>query len=146
MTGKADFTPEEWELLREAPPAAGMMVLTAQGGGTFRETWALAKTYAEARKLHGESELLDALVGEKPETTRYHSAQELEEQGLARVRDAVALLEQKATPEEVEAYKRFVLNVAERVAEAHKEGGEPVSDAERAARDKIAAALGATTE
>jgi len=146
MTGKADFAPEEWKLLREAPPAVGMIVLTAQGGGTFRETWALAKTYAESRKQQGESELLDALVAEKPETTRYHSPQELEEQGLARLRDAVALLEQKATPEEVEGYKRFVLNVADRVAEAHKEGSEPVSDAERAAIEKVAAALDTTPE
>jgi hypothetical protein len=58
------------------------------------------------------------------------------------LRDAVALLERKATPEEVEDYKRFVVTLAERVAAAHKEGGEPVSQAERAAIDEIAAALG----
>src|SRR4051794_25526399 len=27
MTGKADFTEEEWDLLREAPPGAGLVVL-----------------------------------------------------------------------------------------------------------------------
>ena len=48
MTGKADFTAEEWELVREGPPTAGMMALTAEHGGTFRETWALAKAYAFA--------------------------------------------------------------------------------------------------
>ena len=50
MTGKADFTEEEWNLLREGPATAGMVVLLASGGGTFRETWALAKTFAEARQ------------------------------------------------------------------------------------------------
>jgi hypothetical protein len=29
MTGKADFTPQEWELVLEGPPSAGMIVLTA---------------------------------------------------------------------------------------------------------------------
>jgi radical SAM superfamily enzyme YgiQ (UPF0313 family) len=65
MTTKADFTPEEWDLVREGPPTAGMVALTADKGGSFRETWAMAKSYAEARKEHGESELLDALVESK---------------------------------------------------------------------------------
>ena len=82
MTTKADFTPEEWDLVREGGPTAGMVVLTADKGGSFRETWALAKTYAEARKEHGESELLDALVAEKPDMKRYGSAEELDEVGL----------------------------------------------------------------
>ena len=50
MTDKAAFTEEEWELVREGPPTAGMLALTAEKGGSFRETWALAKFYAEARK------------------------------------------------------------------------------------------------
>ena len=29
MTGKADFTAEEWELLREGPPTAGIVTLMA---------------------------------------------------------------------------------------------------------------------
>ena len=70
MTGKADFTEEEWELVREGPPTAGMVALMAESGGTFRETWALAKAFTEARKEHGESELLDALVAEKPDIKR----------------------------------------------------------------------------
>ena len=144
MTGKSDFTQEEWDLVREGPPAAGMVALTAEHGGTFRETWALAKTYAEARKEHGESELLDALVDEKPEMNRYSSPQELEEVGLGRLSEAVTLLKQKATPEEVAGYKRFVLDVAERVAEAHKEQGGQVSAAERAAIEKITASLNPT--
>jgi hypothetical protein len=141
MTGKADFTAEEWELVRESPPIAGMVALTAEKGGSFRESWALAKAYTEARKEHGESELLDALVSEKPDVKRYKTPEELESQGLGRITDAVALLEQKATTGEVAAYKKFVLDVAERVAEAHKEGDGPVSEGERAAIEKIAASL-----
>ncbi len=141
MTGKADFTEQEWELVREGPTAAGMYALMASKGGSFRETWALAKAYAEARQERGESELLDALVAEKPPSTRYSSQEELEQKGLGRLSEAVALLEQKATPGEVEGYRHFVLEVAGRVAEAHKEEAEGVSHEERQAIEKIAASL-----
>ena len=144
MTGKADFTSEEWNTVLEGPPSAGMMVVTAQRGGTLRETIAIAKAYVEARKQHGESELLDEIVSAKPEMdhTRYHSAEELKDSGLQHLRAAIELLERKATPEELDEYRRFVLNLAGRVATAHREGGEDVSPAERAAVEEIAAALG----
>ena len=141
MTGKTDFTPEEWELVREGPPTAALVAMTAEKGGSFRESWALAKAYTEARQAHGESELLDALVGEKPDLKRYKTPEELDTQGLGRLTEAVALLEQKATPAEVDSYRKFALDVAQRVAEAHKEGGQPVSDAERAAIERVKAIL-----
>ncbi len=146
MTGKADFTEDEWRVVLEGPPTAGMIVVTAQRGGTFRETLAIAKAYVEARKHHGESELLDEIVSAKPEIdhTRYHSAEELKEHGLQHLRDTVELLEQKATPEELDDYKRFILNVADKVANAHREGAETVSADEHAAIDAIAASLGTT--
>jgi len=144
MTGSADFTPEEWEQIVEGPTGAGMVVITAQRGGTFRETFSMAKAYAEARQQHGESEFLDELVSTKPkiDRTRHGSPDELKQHALGELREAVGLLEQKATPEEVEDYGRFVLGLAERVAAAHREGGEAVSEAERAAIDEIADALG----
>ena len=141
MTGKADFTEQEWELVREGPTAAGMYALMASKGGSFRESWALAKTYAEARQEHGESELLDALVAEKPPVKRYDSAEQLEQEGLTKLSQAVELLEQKATPGEVEGYRHFVIEVAGNVAKAHKEGDEGVSSEERAAIEKITASL-----
>jgi hypothetical protein len=147
MTGKADFAEGDWQIVLEGPPTAGMIVVTAQRGGTFRETLAIAKAYVEARKQHGESELLDEIVSAKPEVdrTRYHSADELKEHGLQHLRDAVELLERKASPEELDDYKRFVLNVADKVANAHREGGESVSADERAAIEAIAANLGTPT-
>src|SRR4029077_4234724 len=98
MTEKASFTPDEWTLILEGPPSAGMIVVTAQRGGTFRESIAMAKAYVEARKHHGESELLDEIVAAQPQRdpARYHSIDELKQAGLQHLRDAVALLEQKA--------------------------------------------------
>ncbi len=144
MTGKADFTPQEWETVLEGPPSAGMIVVTAQRGGTFRETIAMAKAYAEARQHHGASELIDEIVAAKPEIdhTRFHSAEELKQHGLQHLRDAMELLEGKATPDEVEGYRRFVLTLADKVASAHREGGAAVSDAERAAINEISSTLG----
>jgi ribosomal protein S12 methylthiotransferase accessory factor YcaO len=144
MTSKSEFTEQEWEVLREGPPTAGMIAATASSGGTFRESWALAKALTEARQHHGESELLDAIAAEKPHAKRFDSPQELETQGLAQLHEAVALLQQKATPDEVDAYKKFTLAVAGRVAEAHKEGGQAVSPEEQQAIDKITASLDAS--
>jgi hypothetical protein len=145
MTGRTDFEPEEWKLVSEGPPSAGMIVITADRGGTFRESFSMAKAYGEARQQHGASQLLDEIVSAKPEVdrSRHSSAEELRTDFLQHLRDAVGLLERKAAPEEVEDYRRFVLSVANRVAEAHKEGDEPVSDAERQAISEVAEAVGA---
>ena len=147
MTTKADFTEQEWELVLEGPTSAGMIVITAQRGGALRETVSMAKAYAEARQQHGQSELLDGIVAAKPEIdhTRYGSPQELKEHCLAHLRDAVALLDGKATPQELDEYKRFIVNLADKVARAHRESGrseDPVSDTEKTAIATIVEALG----
>ena len=144
MTTSTAFTEQEWDLIRSGPPAAGLMVITAHGGGMMRETFEMAKVYGETRQEHGGSELLDELVSSKPERdhTRYHSRDELKEHSLQRLKEAVALLESKATPEEAEDYRRFIRTLAERVAKRHKEDGAEVSPAEQQAIDEIGAALG----
>jgi hypothetical protein len=146
MTTKAAFAPEEWAVVLEGPPTAGIIVMTAAHGGTFRETFAMSKAYAEARAEHGESELLDEIVSAKPETdkTRYHSAEELRDKGLGHLRDAMALLESKATAEECDDYRHFVLTLANKVAAAHREHGQKVSPAEAEAMQQITVALGTT--
>ena len=151
MTGQADFTAEEWQAVLEGPPSAGLMVAASQKGGTFRESLSIGKAYIEARKKHGESQLLDEVVGSKPQLahTHYHSLEDLKTAALQKLRDAVALLDRKASPDEVEDYRQFVLDVAGKVAEAHREGflgmsGERVSDAERQAVQEVGEALGTT--
>ncbi len=144
MTTKAAFSPEEWKVVLEGPPTAGMIVITAARGGMFRETVAMSKAYTEARAEHGDSELLDEVVAAKPQMdhTRYHSAEELRDNGLRHLRDAVALVDSKATTQERDDYRRFVLTLANKVAAAHKEGGQSVSPAEAEAIQQITAALG----
>ena len=144
MTTKSAFSPEEWKVVLEGPPIAGMIVITAARGGMFRETVAMSKAYAEARTEHGDSELLDEIVAAKPQVdhTRYHSAEELRDHGLRHLRDAVTLVDSKATTQERDDYRRFVLTLADKVAAAHKEAGQSVSPAEAEAIQQITAALG----
>jgi hypothetical protein len=147
MTAKADFNDQEWETVLEGPTSAGMIVITAQRGGTLRETVSMAKAYAQARQLHGQSELLDAIVAAKPKVDHAHSGspEELKEHYLGLLHDAVALLQSKATSQELDEYKRFVVNLADKVAHAHREGGrdeDPVSDTERAAIAAVEETLG----
>jgi hypothetical protein len=149
MTKKADFNAEEWSTVVEAPVLAGMRVVTADRGGTIRESLAMGQVYAQARQSHGESELLDELVSSPPALDQ----QRLRESGdvgalvTERLRQALGVLRQKATPEEVDGYRNFVMDVAEAAAKAHKEGGfigiggKQVSESEQAALDQIEATL-----
>lgn len=150
MTTKAEFNAEEWQTVVEGPALAGMIVVAAQRGGTIRESVAMAKVYAESGKAHAGDDLMGEIAGKPPrlETREFKSAEQLRSVGLERIRSAVAILEPKATAEEVDAYKRFAFTVAERAAAADKSGGvlgiggERVSESESAALDELAATLG----
>jgi hypothetical protein len=152
MTTKADFNAEEWSTVVDGPLYAGMRVISADRGGTLRESLAMGRAYQEARERHGDSGLLDELVKSPPAI----DAAKLREAGgdvsavtTRQLRNAIAILEAKSTPAETDAYKLFVMTVAQAVAGAHKEGGhlgiggKQVSDAENQALDEISTALGA---
>jgi hypothetical protein len=149
MSTKNDFSPSDWKLVLEGPPSAGLIVITADRGGTVRETFSMARAYADARQQHGRSELLDEIVAARPQIDRSMSSSpdELKQRSLSHVTEAVRVLEGEVSPEELDEYRSFVLTLAEKVASAHREGGDegPVSDAERAAIGEIANALGASS-
>jgi hypothetical protein len=144
MTTKAEFNAEEWERVAQAPALAGLMVIFADRGGTIRETIALGKAYAEARR-EGGTELIQEVVASPShvDPRSVGGPDELPE----RIREAVTILEQKATPEEAAEYRQFVLRVADVVAHAHKEGGvlgiggKEVSEQEQAVLDDLATLL-----
>jgi hypothetical protein len=149
MTTHADFTDEEWDTVLEGPTSAGMIITTAERGGTFREVFAMAKAYTEARQEHGTSELLDEIVAHKPETdrTKEHSKEEMKEHYLQNIRDGVALVSAKATPAELGDYRLFVVSLAKKVAAAKKEKGSDggISAAEAQAITEIETALGTSS-
>ena len=152
MTSKADFNAEDWSTIVDGPLYAGVRVIGADRGGTLRESVAMSRVYQEARARHGASPLLDELIKSPPTI----DAQRVQAAGgdigavtTDHLRKAMSILEREATPEEVDAYKTFVMTVAQAVAGAHKEGGflgiggHKISDAEEAALDEISTALGA---
>lgn len=150
MANTAHFNADEWSTVVEGPMLAGMRVVSAERGGTIRESVAIGKVYAEARRAHGESELLDELVASPPsiDPQRLQGTGGIASASSDRLREALRILSEKAAPEDTEAYKGFVMAVAQAAAEAHKEGGfvgiggKPVSEAEQAALDETRAALG----
>ena len=137
MAGKADFTEDEWEALQKGVTGAGMLVSVAHRDFTdsFGEASAIAKQLAAHRESGSQ------LVRELSEThgTGFGlvaSPKEVGEGTITALAAAVTALGEKA-PNELEAYRRLVLDVANAVAEA--KGG--VKEEETAAIDKITAAM-----
>ena len=137
MAKKSDFTEQEWEQLRKGATGAGLLVSVSDRSffDSFKEAGSLAKHLAGGRS--DESELVRELAGERGSGFGVRSApQEIESETVEALRGAVSTLQAKA-PDEVEAYKAFVLEVAEAVGKAAG-GGEA---AEAATIERIRAAL-----
>jgi hypothetical protein len=125
MATKASFTPEEWQRLLDSPLLAGMAVTAADPSGLIglvQEGFAASRALAEAK------------------------AADLKPKAIAALREVASLLDAKA-PEDAQAFKSWLEDIARRVAEAAKEGGflgfggVQVSEAEKATLTEIAAAL-----
>lgn len=149
MTEKAQFDAEEWERISSAPSIAAMYVITSEKGGALRESMAVGKVYADARKSSTGSPLIDEVVVavNAVSPNEFSSKEELQAEAVSRVEDAKRTLAAKADPDEVAAYRKFILAVVSQVAEADKSGGflgvggERVTEREQQAIEEIRAAL-----
>jgi hypothetical protein len=123
MTSSKDFTDEEWARIRRAPIVAGVAISLADPGGPIELAKETAATLRSAT-LPPSQEVLEEL------------------------RAVNELLTAKATPEEAEAFRRWLLAAAQAAANAGKEGGflgfgaERVSAGERRMLDQVRAVLG----
>src|SRR3954467_12102051 len=111
MTRKAEFNAEEWTTVVEGPLYAGMRVISADRGGTLRETLALSRVYQDARGKHGDSPLLDELVKSPPsiDPDRVREAGgNIATVASDRLRAALETLEYKAPPTEIHASTTFL--------------------------------------
>ena len=138
MAGKADFSEDEWKELQQGVTGAGLLVSTAHRD--FTDSFGEAKAVAKQLQAHraSDSQLVRDLSG--THGTRFGmvaSPSEVVEGTINALGASVALLGTKA-PDELEAYRALVLDVANAVAEA--KGG--VKDEERAAIQKVSDALG----
>jgi hypothetical protein len=151
MTTKSEFNAEEWDQVAQAPALAALMVMVAERGGAIRESVALGKAYVEARR-EGGNEFIEALVSSPPHLDPGSMGQpdQLRAQLPDRIRSAIALVEQKATPDEAQEYRDFILRVADVVAHAAKEGGvlgiggKQVTEQEQAVLDELRGQLTTT--
>ena len=133
------FSKSELETLHKGALGAGLLVAVSDRGffDTFKEASVLAKHVAAARG-NSESAVVKQVAAEHGMGFGVTTPPaQLESATLDALRSSVALLEAK-TPDEVEAYRAFVLDLAHSVAAAAPGGDE----AEGAAIAKIQAALG----
>ena len=139
MATRADFTDDEWKTLQKGVTGAGFLMAVSDRSffDSFKEAGALARHLADARKS-GSSELIRELAETRGTGFGLTSSPvEIESETLEALRKAMQVLEAKA-PEEADAYRSFVLEVAESVGNAAA-GGEA---AESGALEKIRSALG----
>lgn len=159
MSLKENFTAEEWNTLIRAPMMVSYGVAGAapSGGiGFVMEMKAVADAIFDAGEQFPKGSLVEAVTSQiKANATDQFegskgtlSAAEIKEKALEVCRQVSLILQSKASVEESDSYKRWLMEVAGRVAEASKEGGflgfggTRVSEGETAALTELAASLG----
>jgi len=128
----------EIETLHLGAMGAGLMVTVSDRGffDTFKEAGALAKHVSAAHESSDSALVRRIAQGHSTGFGVTTPPDEVESRTLEALRASVQLLKEKA-PDELDAYKAFVLELARSVAAAAKGGDE----AEAAAIAKIEAAL-----
>jgi hypothetical protein len=156
------FTDEDWTGVLEAPILAGLAITAADPGGlvsAVKESAAMARALKDAAAAAGEGALVteiadayreaadrDAASDAVKAMAKGQSPEALLSASVARL-GAVMRTVEAALPEQADAFRTFLLDVAQKTAEASREGGflgfggEKVSEAERKALDQIAAVL-----
>ena len=159
MTTKEAFTDEEWPRLKRAPFVAGLAISLADPGGPIeavKETSATLKTVSGAAEAGNRGELVDALAREVIEEAQHRknplsgfkpkgalAGQEI----LDELRAVNAIVTDKATAEEADAFRAWLLEAAKASADAAKEGGffgfhaERVSEGEQRMLDQLGGVL-----
>jgi hypothetical protein len=159
MATKADFTADEWNQIRRAPFMAGLAVVAASPSGPFgvvKEMFAVGKILAEVKTQGASSELVKALVSDLETGAREQSAppelqgkapDQVRSYAIESLRQVTALIEKKAKPE-AQGFNQWLVSVAQKVAEAAKEGGflgfggTQVSEQEAATIKELSTTLG----
>jgi hypothetical protein len=158
MATKTDFNEEEWTRLKRGPFIAGLAISLADPGGPIEAVKETAATLKTVTGAAGSGGLVGALASEVTEEARNRknplagfkpkgalAGQEI----LDELRAVNEIVSQKATPEEADAYRAWLLEAAKESADAAKEGGffgfhaERVSEGEQRMLDQLAGVLAA---
>lgn len=162
MTTKADFTPDEWDRLLQAPVAAGFYVMLADPDfvGILRELKALSRSFEKLTVPPEAEDLIGSLVADLRAMSgrREHlpGSEDFTEGGpgeirvrlLADLRALGPILAARTTPEEAAGFGRWLYGIGLAVAGASREGGflgiggVRISEKEKVALKELADALG----
>ena len=162
MANKSAFAPDEWKTLLESVMAAGLAVTAAEPSGLWgllKESFASGTLLAKAKMDTGSNPLIKAVVddfatSEGRATSRDGLKEKLGGRKPAEVKTACieilakvdGILSAKA-PGDADAFKNWLRQISQSVAEASTEGGflgiggVPVSDAEKATVSEISRTL-----
>ena len=159
MTTKTDFNAEEWTLLLQSLTYVTGYVITADMSvmGALKEMKAMGKAVEQQSAPPAAQELVSSLVSdlkEKSDNKESVAAPEVKEDDEARevmlqgVQNAADVLDAKCSPEEANGFKLWLLDIADAVAKADKEGshfgigGIQVTEKEKTALTELRSRLG----
>jgi hypothetical protein len=165
MTDKSNFTPDKWKVLLESVTMAGIAVTAAEPSGLWgllKESFAGGSALAQAKTDPGSNPRIKAVVGDFATDQGQSSARdglkekltsgkpaEIKARCIETLRQAGAVVDARA-PSDAAAFKSWLRQISQHVAEATKEGGflgiggVLVSEAEKATLTEISSALGLT--
>lgn len=163
MSLKDNFTADEWFKVMTGPGRAGAAVVAASPSGVtglLAEAGAIATAVRESVSRERRTPLMEAVAADllgqpaarAPEQERARNVEDVKNQSLEGVRQAMWLVNAKTSPEDAAAYRDMLMLVAERTAEAATEGGflgiggERVNDKERAVIEELRQMLGAAAQ
>ncbi len=166
MSTLTDYTQDEIEKLMTAPLLVSMYVMGSSLSGPVglvKEMMAGVETAMDAGKNAAPGSLFNMLWSEQNMKTQQDKMQQetrdstqgaqdmtqAKAKMLDDIKAATAIMTAKGSPDEVAAYKKLMVDVAQNVANAAKEGGfmgiggVQVNDAEKQAIAEIRSAVGA---
>ena len=156
MSTQADYSPEEWEILVNAPVMAGTLVIISAPAvfGSIKESAAMVKKINQVTTSTS-NELIKALGEAIRAGHKFDKSQVPKEDSvqatmntLVKMCHKAALIVKEKSPDEEAAFNQYLVEVAKTTAASSKEGGflgigaVRVSEAEKAAVDQLAGALG----
>jgi hypothetical protein len=160
MLTKNDFSATDWTTLRDTPYLVGLATMLAEpsGLGTLKESIAIAVGIAEnqsseiplIRDLTSRPEMDAAQASLRGKFTGPQSASfkdVVQDLALSQARSSMELLSGKASADELNAWRKLLYGLADKVANASKEGGvlgfggKPVSEAEQRFLDELQDAI-----
>lgn len=169
MSFETRFTPEEQAVLISLPNMTGSAMAFAEGSGlgTVKEMIANSRSFLKGKEITGneiisaimpnivsireamqESKEMREIVSRRLKSREIESKEQLRDLALEDAATVNGILNAKAQPEEAAQYKNWVLDIAEDVSKAAKEGvflgfgGTQVSENEKDLFIELADALG----